>query len=67
MAQRTQIRSLTVNDFSTKSREEILAENFKNQRVRQLTALRIYHENKIKEIVSELETMLKDDIGNIEY
>lgn len=67
MAPRTQIRSLTVNDFSTKSREEIAAENIKNMRVRQLATLKIYFENRIEAIDLELKGLLKKEVEGIDY
>ena len=67
MASRVKISSVTVRDLSTKNKQEIALENCKNDKVRQLTALRIYHQNKIREIDSDLETMLKEDVSNIDY
>lgn len=67
MADRAKVHITQIRDLSFKTKQEMDLENASNSTVRQLTLLRIYHQNKIKEIDAELELMLKDDLGNIEY
>lgn len=65
--EKTQIRSLTVRDLGSKSHVEKMLEEEKNRKVRQLTTLRLYHEDKIKEIDTELRLMLQKDVDGIDY
>lgn len=54
----------------TSSAEGILEKAQKDldaRRLRQLSALKIYHEREIRKIDSELEILLKDDVAGIVY
>lgn len=67
MASRIQVRTLHVRDLSTKSVQEIAEENIKNDKVIQLAALQIYHEEKLAEIKKDLKFLLKERVIDIDY
>lgn len=57
-------------DMSKRTVEETLARAEKEvneMRIRQLSALRIYHSNQIEEIDHELKILLKNDVSSITY
>lgn len=67
MADKVQIRTITVRNLSAKSAQEIAEEKVKNARIRQLASLRIYHQRKIEGIDRDLAELLKDEVSDVDY
>jgi hypothetical protein len=64
MAKKPSLHNLRLNKRAEESR---VRDYLNNQRVRQLSALRIYHQKNIDKIDQELGALLKDDVDNIDY